>query len=392
MSLRWAALLIVILVVAPSTAFAHVNRFADASRYPVRADLIFSGSTGLWLGASAVVLLWASLVQRVLGGADWPRLRIWHHLAAGGPTQLAVLAAIGLVSAAVHPALFAPNLSLPSTSFGLGLAALELAVAASFVTGVLDWLGALLLIGLVGASAVVFSPTDLAEQIHWVGLALVVLCVGRTASHGSTGRAWLQRFDPDCASRALAVLRILTGASVVAAACDEKLWNPALGRAFMAAHPLFNVLHGAVGPPLSDDTFVLLIGVAEGTLGVLLASGLLTRVVVLGMWLPFNLGIPFLPPQELLGHLPIFGAMYLLLAHGPGQLVNWQWVRSQISIWLRLASSAPAAVALPGARSLSHVSQQLGGSICRDGHLRVGYGGSDLLLAPRSWPGSRSTH
>jgi hypothetical protein len=49
-----------------------------------------------------------------------------------------------------------------------------------------------------------------------------------------------------------------------------------------------------------------------------LISGRLTRVVILGMWLPFNLTVPFLPPVEMLGHLPIFGIMYLLLVYGSG--------------------------------------------------------------------------
>ncbi len=262
-----------VLVVTPSSALAHVKWFEDSSRFPLRTDLIFGPSTALWLGASAVVLLWASLAQRLLGRADWPQCRIWHHLAAGGPTQLAVLAAIGLVSAAVRPALFAPNLSLPAGPIGLAVAGIELAIAATFVTGIGHWIGALLLIGLMLAAA---------------------------------------------------LMRVLTGLAVIAAACEEKLWNPALGRAFIDHHPLFNVLHGLLGLPFSDDTFVLLIGVAEGTMGVLLASGLLTRVVVLGMWLPFNVAIPFLPPQELLGHLPIFGAMYLMLAHGPGALWDWR--------------------------------------------------------------------
>ena len=31
------------------------------------------------------------------------------------------------------------------------------------------------------------------------------------------------------------------------------------------------------------------------------------------MFVPFNLTLPFLPPTELLGHLPIFAAMYTLL-------------------------------------------------------------------------------
>jgi hypothetical protein len=38
--------------------------------------------------------------------------------------------------------------------------------------------------------------------------------------------------------------------------------------------------------------------------------------VIIAMWLPFNLTIPFLPPQELLWHLPFLGIMYFLLVHG----------------------------------------------------------------------------
>jgi hypothetical protein len=38
--------------------------------------------------------------------------------------------------------------------------------------------------------------------------------------------------------------------------------------------------------------------------------------VIIAMWLPFNVTIPFLPPQELLWHLPFFGIMYFLLVHG----------------------------------------------------------------------------
>ena len=50
-------------------------------------------------------------------------------------------------------------------------------------------------------------------------------------------------------------------------------------------------------------------------------SGLLTRVVIIAMWLPFNLTIPFLPPEELLYHLPFLGIMYFLLVHeSPAEL------------------------------------------------------------------------
>ena len=56
----------------------------------------------------------------------------------------------------------------------------------------------------------------------------------------------------------------------------------------------------------------------EGTRigGAALLSGYLTRVTILGLWIPFNLGIPFLPPEELIGHLPILATTYVLLVRG----------------------------------------------------------------------------
>ena len=51
---------------------------------------------------------------------------------------------------------------------------------------------------------------------------------------------------------------------------------------------------------------------------ILLLSGIMTRVVILTLLVPFNLTVAFLPPIELLGHLPIFGIMYVLLLYGSG--------------------------------------------------------------------------
>jgi uncharacterized membrane protein YphA (DoxX/SURF4 family) len=229
-----------------------------------------------------------------------------------------------LASAAVQPALLAPNLSLPRSPLGFGLAGLELIIAATLVTGIADWLGAIALLALVPVAALLYSPLDALEQGAWVGIAVTIAVVGRRGVDGASVRAALKERAAAWAPRSVAILRITTGLAVIAAALTEKLWNPALGAAFLAHHPSFNIFHAQLGLPwFTDDLFVLLAGIVEGIIGVLLVSGCLTRLVVLGMWLPFNLGIPFLPPQELIGHLPILATMYFLLAHGPGALA-WQ--------------------------------------------------------------------
>lgn len=117
----------------------------------------------------------------------------------------------------------------------------------------------------------------------------------------------------------MAVLRVTTGVAIIAPALSEKIWNPGIGAAFLHGHPQFNFPHYYLGMSwFTDDRFVLAAGIAEGVIGMLLISGVLTRVVILAMWVPFNVTVPFLPPAELLGHLPIFAIMYVLLVHGAG--------------------------------------------------------------------------
>lgn len=299
--------------------FAHVKWFVDPSKYPLRLDLVLSSRTALLVGVAAAALLLLYLLQRVVRDPHWPRWEFLRKMAIGAPTLFAVQAAITLVYAAVQPALLAPNMRLQPNAVGLAVGGLEALIAFSFITGVADWLAALLLILLGPLGFLLFPAFDVLDQLHWVGIAVVILVIGRYAVHIGDERPWFEARGPAWSARAVALLRVITGVALIAPALSEKIWNPDIGAAFLADHPAFNVPRVFFAQAWStDDTFVLLAGLVEATIGVLLISGLLTRVVILGMWLPFNLGIPFLPAQELLGHLPIFGIMYLLLVHSAG--------------------------------------------------------------------------
>lgn len=312
--------LVGLLAIVPQPVSAHVKWFvepADPARPRVDWSLVVSGRTALFLlvGAGALGLL--ALLQRLVGDAHWPDLRAFEPLAAGAPTLLAVQAAIALVYAAVQPALFVPNIPLPLEAFGLAIAAVEILVAFSFITGIADWAGALALILLVPLALFRRRYFDTLDMLFWVGIGVAILVIGRSAADATRVRGWLSAWVTP--QRAVAALRVITGLAIMAPAFSEKLWNPELGALFLQQYPNFNVMRHAFGLPwFSDQLFVLCAGVAEATIGLLLASGLLPWVVILGMWLPFNLGIPFLPPQELIGHLPILGIMYFLLVHTSG--------------------------------------------------------------------------
>jgi hypothetical protein len=111
----------------------------------------------------------------------------------------------------------------------------------------------------------------------------------------------------------------------------------------------------------NDDTFVLAAGLAEAALGAMLISGFAPRLVILAMWLPFNLGIPVLPSQELLGHLPILGIMYVLLVQGsaPVQTTSPRPARFATVTPATRVGGAPGGVLIPTAHSTdSHVIEE----------------------------------
>lgn len=297
----------------------HVAWFENASLYPVRWDLVFSSRTALALGVGLGALVLLIGLQRLIGNPSWPELGLFERMAYGAPTLVAIQAAVTLVFYGVQPALLSPAHRLGANPAGYVIGGLEVLVAFSFITGLLDWAGACVLALLVLLGFVTAPPLDAVSNLYWLGIAITLFFVGRQASEHGRLRPTFRRLGAAWTSRAVAALRVLTGIAIIAPALSEKIWNPGLGAAFLRDHPQFNFpLHYLGIAWFTDERFVLAAGIAEAVIGVLLISGVLTRVVIVAMWVPFNVTVPFLPPQELLGHLPIFAAMYVLLVHGAG--------------------------------------------------------------------------
>lgn len=298
---------------------AHVKWFHEED-HSLQTDLILSWNTGALLLTSSLVLGGLYLAQRLLGDPQWPRIRFLDRMAIGAPTLLAVQAAVALIFAAVQPTLFVPNMPLEVTAIGLTLALVQILIALSFITGVGDWAAAIVLIVLGPIGLLMFPLFDVLEQLLWAGIGVFVLLTGRFAVYAEHARPWFRREKGSWGIRSVTWMRVLTGISFIALGLGEKLWNMELATGFLDENPELNLIQNTFGVSWFDnEIFAFSAGLTEATIGVLLVSGVLTRVVILGMWLPFNLGLPFLPPQELLGHLPIFGIMYVLLVYNPGR-------------------------------------------------------------------------
>ena len=134
----------------------------------------------------------------------------------------------------------------------------------------------------------------------------------RYDDRGEDRGEWSDRLLP----YALPALRISAGISVLVLGFTEKLVNVDLGVAFLEGRPRFNVVRELGLDWFTDERFIYAVGIVEATAGIALLSGFLPRVVILALWIPFNLGIAFLPAEELIGHLPILSTMYVLLVRG----------------------------------------------------------------------------
>lgn len=302
----------------PATAAAHVRWFTPEGPYwNPEWDRIFSLPALFALLAITGTLMALGYAQRVIGDPLWPRPPFFQRMEPAAPAILGVQAAIALIYAATQLDLFVPNIHLPESILGIAIAAIAIGAGFTLITGVLTRVGALLIIGLFLLAFAYGTWYEALEQILFVGIALYLVAVGRGVVRFDSGD---EEDRTDLSDRllphALQILRWSAGISVLILGFTEKLLAPDLGVAFLHEYPHFNVPRELGITWFSDQRFVYAAGIVEATAGAALISGLLPRVVILGLWIPFNLGIPFLPPTELIGHLPILSTMYVLLVRG----------------------------------------------------------------------------
>jgi len=121
--------------------------------------------------------------------------------------------------------------------------------------------------------------------------------------------------EPARVARATFALRAFVGGALILLAFTEKLIDPQLALAFLDKFPAFN-LAKTLGFHMNDLTFIRVAGAIELLFGLLIVSGRLPQLVVIVAGIPFNATLFFLGSAELIGHLPIYGAMLALLVYG----------------------------------------------------------------------------
>ena len=260
-------------------------------------------------GAVGIAAAWRAASYRI-PRPELPFLaplgRLWPWV----PRLLAIHAGVSLLAQAARGTFLAPSLELPTDALGATVRIAEGVLGVWFVSGfrVRGAAIAVALAGPVGMTA--YGIVPILERLDLLGIAVFLALVPPGAD------AWgASRTRPSDLAPAIAALRVLVGASLIVLAFSEKLARPALALAFLERFPAFNLLR-TLGVPFSDIAFVRVAGAIELLFGLLLVSGALPQLVVIVAGIPFNATLFFLGTDELIGHLPIYGAMLALLVYG----------------------------------------------------------------------------
>ena len=291
---------------------AHELWFVD--RVPPKDwSFLWERRTLVLLAAALALTLAVRLVARVWPGLDVPwlaRLVPWMPFAARMHLGIALA---GLLSGGSY---LAPSLRLEEDVTGWLLGIVMAITAILLVVGWNVRIAAALLVLAGPLGMLEFGFEAVLHRVDMLGLALFLLVAGpgRWSADHELGRVR----EPATLELAQAVwaLKVCVGLALIAVAVSEKLANPDLAREFTGGGVIDLNVAEALGLPVGDTEFIRVAGAIEVLFGLLVISGALPQAIVLIAGLPFNVTLYFFGTEELLGHLPVYGAMLILLVFG----------------------------------------------------------------------------
>ena len=281
-----------------------------ADRPPYDWSFTFHPAT-LGLIAAAVLIAGAwRLIGARLQKPEIGVLRPLGRLSPWIPRLLAIHAGVSLLAQAARGTYLAPSLPLPDGAFGTTLAIVEGLAGVWLITGFRIRPAAILLVVAGPLGMLNYGIVPIVERVDLLGIALFLAILPPEDTPGGKVTA-----SPERQANALLALRALVGLALLVLAFTEKLARPALAVAFLDDYPAFNLFR-VLGLPGGELTFIRVAGAIELLFALLILSGSIPQLAVIIAGIPFNTTLFFLGPSELIGHLPIYGAMLALLVYG----------------------------------------------------------------------------
>lgn len=291
------------------TILAHETWFTD-DRPPFDFTFLSEPLTLAWItGALLVAVLWRFAAKR-LPSPEIVLLEPLGYLAPWVPRLLAIHAGVSLLAQAASATYLAPGMRLSSTALGSALGILEGVLGVWLISGWAVRWGAIVLVAAGPLAVFHYGPLAIFERMDLLGIGLFLALLPP-----GSNRYGAATVDRRLIRQPLFLLRLLVGGALVLLAFSEKLARPDLALAFLDRYPAFNLLQ-SLGWSVSDLDFIRMAGAVELLFGLLIISGAMPQLAVLVAGIPFNATLFFLGASELIGHLPIYGAMLALLIYG----------------------------------------------------------------------------
>ncbi|HUH07742.1 MAG TPA: hypothetical protein VML96_08045 [Egibacteraceae bacterium] len=289
---------------------AHAKWFVeDPGGRPDWAFLSDPVSLSLIGAALALALAWRAVARR-LPTPELGALSFLGRVAPWVPRLLGVHLGVSLLSLAVTNAYLAPNLSLDPVPAGWAIAFAEALVGVWLIAGVALRPAALAVAALGPLGMVLAGPVAVLEAADLLGIALFLALLPPGAHrYGARPVTAGQIRVP------LLALRLCVGGALIVVALTEKLLNPELTAAFLEDYPALDVF-ALLGLDLDAAAYIRFTAAVEILFGLLIISGAAPQAAVILAGIPFNATLFFLDRGELIGHLPIYGAMLALLVYG----------------------------------------------------------------------------
>jgi uncharacterized membrane protein YphA (DoxX/SURF4 family) len=286
-----------------------VKWFTDPRPFPTHYELLFSGPVLL---AFAVALVAIGVCYWIQHNIPEPRvMRTFERFAGYGPLVLGLHIGVALIVAAIFGLLFVPSLHVEDKgAIGGVILVLEGIAGVSILLGLATRAGAAIL-ALLGVIAMQpFNLESILEQVPILGIAIFLFLIGRGPLSFDRLRGVRPPIQHELVPMAaLGAMRILMGFGIAYNALTEKLLNEPLARSLIARYPIVAVNRG-FGIP--DELFIWAAGTVELAIGLVIMSGQITRPVMAIGAVLFTVTLFVFGWPELLGHLPLFGIMFLL--------------------------------------------------------------------------------
>ena len=337
---RSVALCVSTLLLTVSQASAHEKWFHETQSYGLRWDLFFRPLPLALFGAVLLATLAAGLWWRKrrkgfvpgpedFGTTDERRAALYGLI----PAILGIHVAVPLLVSGVQGNLFTPNNQLPGIwMYVFGLA--QTGVALAIFYGALTRVAAVALAALWFAGIFIVGLEPMLESVMYLGFAAFFFFAGRGPI--SIDRLLLPGLEPSpqLMAKAIPALQAGLGLSLVFVAFTEKFANIPLASAFLERFPLN--FTAALGIPMSNELFILCAGAVELLVGLWILFGIFPREIILIAWIPINLTLTIFNWTELIGHLPIYGTLAILLV--------WSLGSKNLALWLSGLREGPLAI------------------------------------------------